>query len=286
MLSRQAGGPSPRPGKSLPAVLADGYAVTEVTRGETGMSRLVVTFVLSLSVSLPALADGHDPIVASLAKAGRPASDLELDPRRRPDAVLAFFGIEPGMTVFELFAGGGYYTEILSGIVGEGGEVWAHNNAPYIAYTREGLDKRLRTGRLANVKPLRAENNELDLPEATFDAALFALAYHDVYYVDEKNGWAEIDGPAMLAEIFRAMKPGGVLGVIDHVAAAGAPPKTGGTLHRIDPVLLRGDLEAAGFVYEGEIDVLRNPADDHTLPINDPAIKRQTDRVVYRFVVP
>jgi predicted methyltransferase len=250
------------------------------------MSNLVVAFVLSLSVSLPVLADGHDPIVAALAATERPASDLELDARRRPDAVLAFFGIEPGMTVFELFAGGGYYTEILSGVVGQDGEVWAHNNTPYIAYTRAELDKRFRPGRLANVKRLRAENNELELPEATFDAVLFALAYHDVYYVDEKNGWGEIDGPAMLAEIYRSMKPGGVLGVVDHVAAAGSPPQTGGTLHRIDPVLLRGDLEAAGFVYEGEIDVLRNPADGHTLPINDPAIKRRTDRVVYRFRVP
>lgn len=250
------------------------------------MNKSLVAVVLCASFSVSAASGDYDPIAAALAKQGRLASDIELDGRRRPGAVLEFFGIEPGMKIFELFAGGGYYSEILSGVVGDHGEVWAHNNAAYVAYTQPQLDERFKPGRLANVKRIRAENNELELPAAYFDAALFVLAYHDVYYVDEKNGWNRIDAPAMLAEIFEAIKPGGVLGVIDHAAAPGSPAETGGTLHRIDPDLLRNDLEAAGFVYEAESEVLRNPADDHTLPINDPAIKRRTDRVVYRFRVP
>jgi predicted methyltransferase len=250
-------------------------------------SLLRVFFLPIIAVlSLPALAGDADPIAASLASEGRLAGDLALDEKRQPDKVLAFFGIEPGMTVFELFAGGGYYSEILSGVVGEEGEVWSQNNAAYIAYTQAEIDRRFKPGRLANVKRVRAENNELDLPDKTFDAALFVLAYHDVYYIDEKNGWPRIDGPVMLAEIFKAMKPGAVLGIVDHVAAPGSPAETGGTLHRIDPALLRRDIEAAGFVFEAESDVLRNPDDDHTLPMNNPAVRRQTDRVVYRFRAP
>ena len=245
---------------------------------------LSVSFLVAMA--LPALAVDRDPVAASLASEGRSEGDLALDEKRRPDKVLAFFGIEPGMKVFELFAGGGYYSEILSGVVGEEGEVWSQNNAAYVAYSQAEIERRFKPGRLANVTRVRAENNELDLPDASFDAALFVLAYHDVYYIDEKNGWPEIDGPAMLAEILGAMKPGAVLGVVDHVAAPGSPAATGGTLHRIDPILLRRDLEAAGFVYEAESKVLRNPDDDHTLPINDPAVRRQTDRVVYRFRVP
>ena len=250
-----------------------------------GPSRVFLVPII-VALSLPVLAGDADPITASLASEGRLESDLALDDKRRPDKVLAFFGIEPGMTVFELFAGGGYYSEIVSGVVGDEGEVWSHNNAAYVAYTQAEIDKRFKPGRLSNVKRIRAENNELDLPDETFDAALFVLAYHDVYWVDEKNGWPKIDGPAMLAEIFRAMKPGAVLGVVDHVATPGSPAETGGTLHRIDPVLLRRDLEAAGFIFDGQSDVLRNPGGDHSLPINDPAVRRQTDRVVYRFRVP
>lgn len=250
-----------------------------------GIAR-ALSILMFLALAAPGLAGANDPIAASLASEGRLQADRALDEKRRPDKVLAFFGIEPGMTVFELFAGGGYYSEILSGVVGDEGEVWSHNNAAYIAYTQTQLDRRFTPGRLANVKRVRAENNELELPAKTFDAAVFILAYHDVYYVDEKNGWAEIDGPRMLAEIFKAMKPGGVLGVIDHVATPGSGPEVGGTLHRIDPVLLRRDLEAAGFVYEAESDVLRNPDDDHTLPMNDPSVRGKTDRVVYRFRAP
>lgn len=252
------------------------------------MHALVRVFLASILAIAPlSITAGEiDPVAASLANKERLEGDLTLDEKRRPDEVLRFFGVEPGMTVLELFAGGGYYSEILSGVVGGDGEVWSHNNAAYIAFTQAQLDRRFKPGRLANVKRVRAENNELELPEDTFDAALFILAYHDVYYIDEKNGWPRIDGPEMLAEIFRAMKPGGVVGVVDHVAAPGSPPETGGTLHRIDPVLLRRDFEAAGFVYEAENDVLRNPDDDYSLPMSDPAVRRQTDRVVYRFRAP
>lgn len=249
------------------------------------LARIFLTSILTITPVL-VTAGEVDPIAASLANEGRLDGDVKLDEKRRPDEVLRFFGIEPGMTVFELFSGGGYYSEIISGVVGDDGEVWSHNNTAYIAYTQAQLDKRFKPGRLENVKRVRAENNELELPEETFDAALFILAYHDVYYVDEQNGWPRIDGPEMLAEIFRAMKSGGVLGVVDHVAAPDSPPETGGTLHRIDPVLLRRDLEAAGFVYEAESDILRNPGDDYSLPMSDPAVRRQTDRVVYRFRAP
>ena len=90
----------------------------------------------------------------------------------------------------------------------------------------------------------------------------------------------------MLAEINAAMKPGAILGVIDHVAAAGAPPETGGTLHRIDPELLKKDITGAGFVVDEESGLLRNPADDHTLAVFDPGIRGKTDRVLIRFRKP
>jgi len=185
-----------------------------------------------------------------------------------------------------MFAGGGYYSEILSYVVGDEGKVYAHNNKPYIAYAKKELDRRFTPGRLGNVKRLEAENNELELSDSQFDAALMVLAYHDVYHVDKESGWFPIDGPKMLAEIYGSMKPGAVLGIVDHVAETGSPSETGNTLHRIDPQLMKKEIEAAGFVFDGEIDVLRNPDDDHSKPMYAEGIRGKTDRVVYRFHKP
>lgn len=231
-----------------------------------------------------AAADGAgDAIGAALAADGRLASDVKRDRQRRPGDVLAFFGVEPGMMVLDMFSGGGYYTEILSHLVGERGVVYAHNNNAYLAFADDELQRRFAGDRLPNVRRLVAENNQLRLPPEHFDAVLLVLAYHDVYFEDEENGWPRIDGPKMLRELYRAMKPGAVLGVVDHVAEAGAAPDTGNTLHRIDPALARRDIEAAGFVFDGEIAVLRNPKDDLSKPMFDPAVRGATDRFVFRF---
>ena len=230
--------------------------------------------------------DAREAIRLALEHPDRLPDDLEVDARRKPAEVLVFFGVAPGMNVLDMFSGGGYYTEIISYVVGEGGAVRAHNNSPYLQFSKEELDKRFKAGRLVNVRPLRADNNELELPDNTYDMALLILAYHDVYYVDENNGWFRIDGPKMLAEIHGALKSGGVLGVVDHAAEAGAPTETGGTLHRIDPELARREIEAAGFVFDGESEVLRNPEDDRTKPMYEEQIRGNTDRFVYRFRKP
>ena len=220
---------------------------------------------------------------AAVAHPDRLGEDRDADRQRKPDQVLEFFGIGPGMKVLEMFAGGGYYTELLSYVVGPEGGVVAHNNTPYLKWAKSTLDKRFTPGRLDNVERLTAENNELDLPANSFDAALLILAYHDVYYVDENSGWFRINGPAMLAEIYDALQSGAVVGVVDHAAMAGSPAETGNTLHRIDPELLRKDFEAAGFAFEADSQILRNPEDDLGKPVFAPEVRGKTDRFVYRF---
>lgn len=222
-------------------------------------------------------------ILSALADAERPAADRARDSSRQSAAVLRFFGVTPGMTVLDLYSGGGYYTEILSRLVGPKGRVVAHNNTPYLQFARDELATRYAAGRLPNVEQLLAENNALSLPVATFDVVLMTDVYHDVYLVDEKNGWSRVDAPKMLATIYSSMRPGAVLGVVDHVAAPGVSLEQAAALHRIDPDLLRRDLQAAGFAFDGQSDVLRNPADDGSRPVFDPAIRGQTNQVVYRF---
>ena len=222
-------------------------------------------------------------VAAALANPARPDSDRVRDKARQSAAVLRFFGIAPGMTVLDLYSGGGYYTELLSYIVGPAGKVVAHNNTPYLRIAGKELASRYASGRLPNVERLLAENNQLKLPPVAFDAILMIDVYHDVYHVDEKAGWQKIDGPKMLAMLFHALKPGGVLGVVDHAALPGAPPGTGDTLHRIDPALLKKDITAAGFVLDGESAALVNPEDDRTKSAFDPSIRGRTSQVILRF---
>ena len=214
---------------------------------------------------------------------GRTDSDRERDAGRKPGEVLKFFGIAPGMTVLDMFSGGGYYTEMLSHIVGSDGRVVAHTNSAYAGFVGDETVNRYADKRLANVEILLAENNELQLPAAEFDAVMLILAYHDIYYVDVANGWPKIDGAKFLAELKKGLKPGGMLAVVDHYAAAGSPRETGGSLHRIDPQIVVSELQAEGFVLEAKSDVLRNMEDDYSKGMFDPEVRGKTDRFVLRF---
>jgi predicted methyltransferase len=203
---------------------------------------------------------------------------------RRPDLVLSFFEIEPGMTVLDLFSGGGYYSEILSRVVGDEGKVVAHNNGAYLTFAKDTLTARYTEGRLQNVERITAEANELELPANSFDAALAVLTWHDIYYLDEENGWPAIDAGILIGKLCAALKPGAVLGVVDHVAPAGSDAREAGqNLHRIDPERIKSDLEGSCFEFEGEISALRNPDDDYSKPMFAEGIRGKTDRVVFKF---
>lgn len=214
----------------------------------------------------------------------RSEADRVTDVARKPKEVLEFLEIQAGMKVLDLFSGGGYYTEIIARVVGEHGVVVAHNNQAYIDYAAESLVGRFSEGRLTNVERILAEANELDLPANSFDAALVMLTWHDFYYVDEENGWPEIDQGLVVGELCSALKPGAILGLTDHVALSGTNPSvTAQELHRIDPEQIRKDLESGCFHFEGELDALRNTEDDLTQPMFAEGIRGKTDRVVYKF---
>lgn len=242
---------------------------------------------LVLATALPAAADKPASIYdEAVAAEDRLPGDYDRDAGSKPATVLAFFGIERGDTVLDLYSGGGYYSELLSHVVGPDGKVVAHSNEAYLSFVGEEFNARHADDRLANVDVLMAENNELDLEEGAFDAIILVLAYHDVYYVNLENGWTAIDKPKLLAELYEGLEPGGVLGIVDHVATAGSSTETAQTVHRIDPAIIVADLEAAGFELDGSSDALRNPEDDHSKLVFDPSIRGHTDRVILRFRKP
>ena len=260
-----------------------------------GLSLFVLLAACTERPEAPAPIAAPPPTVAAsavdyravVAMTSRLAADREQDARRKPAEVLAFFGVQPGMAALDLFSGGGYYSELLAAVVGPTGRVVAHNNSAYLNGLKEQHAQRFGDPqRLPNVERLEAEGNALELEPEQFDFVLMSNVYHDVYYVDPANGWPAIDGRRLLAEVFASMKPGATLGLTDHAAAPGSPAETGGTLHRIDPELVKRDFAAAGFVFDAESDVLRNAGDDLTKGMFDPTVRGQTDRFVLRFRKP
>ncbi len=224
------------------------------------------------------------PAANAVAAADRSAEDRALDAGRKPTEVLEFFDIKPGMHVAELFAGGGYTSELLARVVGDKGVVYAQNNK----FALEKFAEAPWSARLQKpvMKPVVRVDRELDdplPPEAkNLDAVLMILNYHDTV-------WLNVDRKKMNAAVFAALKSGGVYGIVDHSARAGSGVADAQTLHRIDEKVVRDEVAAAGFKLAGESDILRNKDDarDWNASPMKAAEKRGTsDRFVLKFVKP
>jgi predicted methyltransferase len=219
----------------------------------------------------------------AIAAHDRSDKDRERDAREHPAEVLAFAGFKPGMTIADLFGGGGYYSEIIEHVVGPRGKVLLVNNPAYAAFAKDDLAARFRDGRLPRVERLVVPNEKLNLGTATLDGALFVMSYHDLYYADG-NDFPHIDAAQFLDQVHAALKPGGRLLVVDHVAVSGSGSAPAQTLHRIDETFAIKDFESHGFELAGRFDGLHNTTDDHTKLVFDPAIRGHTDRFVHLYV--
>ena len=194
-------------------------------------------------------------------------------------------GVYPGMTVLDFNAATGWYTEILARVVGPTGRVIAHNHpGARTTLAAEAFEARYDGNRLPNVEQLFARHNELRVPPGSVDVVLMSMVYHDTYWQRDGVDWGPIDRQALLESLREALKPRGVVGVVDHYAAAGRDPfESVMAVHRIDPAVVRRDFAAAGFVLDGESDVLRTTTDDYSLSVFDESVVGRTDRFVLRF---
>jgi len=228
--------------------------------------------------------DASVAIDAALASPDRPEADRAQDERRKAREFLEFAGIEPGMRVLDAFAASGYYTELLSRIVGPEGEVIAYNNPAYAQFAAKGIEARYAGNRLPNVRQLTADVDALELTPDSLDAAIFVMSYHDLYWKPADGSWTPTDPMQMLRTLHAALKAGGVVIVQDHVAAPGGDTaEVVDQLHRIDPEVVRRDFKAAGFALEAESPMLAHPEDDHTKGVFDPAIRGRSDQFVFKF---
>jgi len=236
-----------------------------------------------LALIAPTMLDRNidDPIAASLAHADRPADDKARDSNRKPDRVLDLFGIKRGMHVADIMAGDGFYTEILSRAVGKEGKVYCQNTKiPLEVFAEKPLTERLARPGLENVVRLDREFDDPGFPKM-LDAAVLIRFYHDFK-------WQEVDRKAFNKMVFEMLEPGGIFGVVDHIAEAGKGISQGKSLHRVDPALVREEIEAAGFVLEAESFALRNSDDTHDWSIFSKGGdgRDTTDRFIYLFRKP
>ena len=222
-----------------------------------------------LLLATPVLAQDFKAI---LANAERPDNERALDAVRKPEEMLRFFGVKPGDKVADLMASRGYYTAILSQIVGNKGVVYSANPS-----VRDETRERFKNPLYANVKLLEGGMGAVALPsDGSLDFVLINLDYHEVDPADRAS---------MNQRVFAALKPGGVYGVVDHSAQSGAGDSVRKTLHRIEKAMVVKEASAAGFKLAKESDLLKS-ADD---PLNSNAIKEQrgkSDRFVLRFEKP
>lgn len=235
--------------------------------------------------TVPAQAAPTTVAAAVANTAVRSEANVKLDEGRKPTEVLKFLGLKPGMRVADPFGGNLYWAEITAPVVGPKGRVsiWQ----PTQFYRQKTYDnfmafKAKQPNVWMRVSPFEAP----EFPANTYDFMLINLDYHDVYWENAKNGIVRMDPDQWLKTVYAAMKPGAVVGVIDHIANPGDTRATVEKYHRIDPATVKADFKRAGFKLEAESDMLRNPADDHSLNVFDPKIRGKTDRFVFRFRKP
>ena len=246
--------------------------------------RIAAAFLVAALVAPCAMAaDIYDRAVAH---AGRGADDLQRDRLDHPAEILRFAGIQPGMQVADFFAADGYYSELLSHIVGPKGHVLLLNNLPYDEFAKNAWKDRIEKHHLANVEHRTVDPAHMGLKEASLDAVIMVKVYHDLYWVAPEDGWPRIDVGPVLDQIARALKPGGVVLVVDHSAQPGTGASVAGKLHRMDEAYARKDFEAHGLAFVKSSDVLRRPDDQRDLiSYKGPALGK-TDRWVCLFRKP
>jgi predicted methyltransferase len=208
--------------------------------------------------------------------------DAASDESRNPGETLAFMKVAPGMSVFEVEAGGGYFTELFSLAVGPEGSVVMQNPEGFLAFVGDEITARLADNRLANVRDSISLFDDLDAEDSSMDLVTWVLGPHDLYYLPE-DGSTLGDPAGSFAEIFRITKPGAAFVVIDHSAIEGSPEITGNTLHRIDQALVVAMAEAAGFVSDSEGGFLAESEDDRTTHVFSEDIRGNTDQFAIRF---
>jgi predicted methyltransferase len=235
----------------------------------------ILSFVLLGTAGATLAASGRSEIRAALADPSRPEADRARDADRKPAELIAFSGVKKGDKVVELAPGGGYFTRLLSPAVGPKGRVYALAVRPSQGVTDFAAGH-------PNVTVVTSYPGQINVPEEV-DVVWTTLNYHD--FKNARVGEGD-SAAAINAAAYRALKPGGYYFIVDHQAAPGAGAGQTSTLHRIEASVVEQEVKAAGFKLDSQSQLLRHPADDHSLRVQESGIRGKTDQFVLRFRKP
>jgi predicted methyltransferase len=243
----------------------------------------VLTLMVPLLTGKALAADPRlDAIAAAVIDPSRPATDTIRDENRKPAETLEFAGVKPGDRIADYAAGAGYFTRLFADVVGPGGHVYASVPSALFKYTNivKGIgDIQSYAVTHPNITVTFASALDAARYPERLDVFWIAQNYHDLH--DSFMG--PVDMAVFNRTVYAALKPGGLYIVLDHVAAKGSPAEVTDTLHRIESSTVRGEVEAAGFTFEGESTILANPADSHTAGVFDTSIRGRTDQFILKF---
>lgn len=241
---------------------------------------ILIAAALVPVAALVARAPLSSGIAAAVADRTRPPTDRTIDVDRMPAETLTFAGVRPGMQVGEFFPGGGYFTRMLSDVVGRSGHVYGIENAGWKGAVK--ADRALLAeGRLANVTIVAQPFGTVAFAKP-LDLVWITQNYHDLKIAEFGN----VDTAAFDRAVFAALKPGGIFFVLDHEAPRGTGVAGITKLHRIERAQVIREVTAAGFELQAEGSFLRRPTDDYSLPIFDKAVRGRTDQYALRFIKP
>jgi len=222
--------------------------------------------------------DSDAVYAAALADARRPANEVARDDARKPVAMMELVELKPGDKVADIRPEEGYFTRLFANVVGENGRVYAF--VPTRTATRETPLAQGLAGTYPNVVAMEGALDAMAFPEP-LDAVFMVQEYHD-FHIPAFG----VDVNRMNRAVYDALKPGGWYVVIDHAGRPGTGNTEVQSLHRIEGEFLKREVEAAGFIFDGESDAIRNPQDDRTINVFDERIRYRTDQFVYRFRKP
>ena len=249
-------------------------------------SSLAALSLILATTSVPAIAAPAATVAAAMASPDRRPENVKLDESRKPSEVLAFAGLKSGMHVLDLFGANAYWAEIMAPAVGQKGHdtIWEPTQF-YSDKTKAAFETFAASHPNVSLKvsPFEAP----DLPKDYADFVILNDNYHDTYWQSDKYKIPQMDPNAFLKAVYASMKPGAVIAVIDHIANKNDDTRaTVEKYHRIDPDVVKADFKRAGFTFVKSGDMLRNPADDHSLLVFDSQVRGKTDRFVFVFKKP